>query len=140
MTMADELQKLHTLHEQGALTDDEYAQAKQRVLEGLDAAAPKIEKPAATAAPSTLKRFRRSLNDRWIGGVCGGLAEITQVPAWTWRILFVLTALLHGLGIVVYILLWIFVPAQLPALPAPQEVAPPVPPSPPPAAPPTQGS
>ena len=37
---------------------------------------------------------------------------MTSIPSWSWRILFILTALLHGLGVVVYVLLWIFVPRQ----------------------------
>ena len=111
MTMADELQKLHTLREQGGLTDEEFTLAKKRLLEGTaDDARPKTE--PAQQRPSVLRQLRRSLTDRWIGGVSGGLGEVTGIPSWSWRILFVLTALLHGLGLVMYILLWIFVPLQ----------------------------
>ena len=131
MTMADELLKLHTLHQQGALTDEEFAAAKKRVFDGEPAAEP----PKYVRPPqSSMKLFQRSTTDRWIGGVCGGLADLTDVPAWTWRILFVLTALIHGIGLIVYILLWIFVPVQNPALPAPA----PTPPAPP-ATPPSPG-
>ena len=62
---------------------------------------------------SALHSLRRALHDRWIGGICGGLALATDIPAWSWRLLFVLMTLLHGLGILVYILLWIFVPLQM---------------------------
>jgi phage shock protein C len=113
MTMADELAKLQTLRENGALTEDEFVLAKQKVLNAKQAEA----KTPAPKATSALQAFTRSLNDRWIGGVCGGLAETTAIPTWTWRILFVLTAFLHGLGILMYVLLWIFVPLQRPALP-----------------------
>ena len=134
MSLADELQKLHELREKGALTEDEYVLAKKRLIDGEPVGVPpKIEKPRPAYEPS-LKRFKRSLTDRWIGGVCGGLADLTDVPAWTWRILFVLTALIHGIGLIVYILLWIFVPVQNPALPAPA----PTPPAPP-ATPPSPG-
>jgi uncharacterized Tic20 family protein len=34
MSIADELQKLHQLHQSGAITDDEYARAKSKVLSG----------------------------------------------------------------------------------------------------------
>src|SRR4051794_1696043 len=108
MNLADDLQKLHTLREQGALTDEEFALAKKRLLDGVaEDPQPKWERPAEPA--STLHQLRRSTTDRWIGGVCGGLAEVTGIPSWSWRILFVLTALLHGVGLVMYILLWIFV-------------------------------
>ena len=111
MSLADDLQKLQNLREQGARTDEEFVLAKKRLLDGAaEAPSPEIKRPSASA--SALRQLRRSLRDRWIGGVCGGLAEVTGIPSWAWRILFVLTALLHGLGIVMYILLWIFVPVQ----------------------------
>jgi phage shock protein C len=111
MNLADELQKLHTLREQGGLTDDEFTLAKKRLLE---ATAEDTTPKAAPACerPSALRQLRRSTTDRWIGGVSGGLGEVTGIPSWTWRILFVLTALLHGVGLVMYILLWIFVPLE----------------------------
>jgi phage shock protein PspC (stress-responsive transcriptional regulator) len=56
--------------------------------------------------------LHRSPTDRWLGGVCGGLDVLTGIPAWSWRILFVLTAFLHGVGLLMYVLLWIFVPVQ----------------------------
>ena len=111
MNLPDDLQKLYNLREQGALTEEEYALAKKRLLEGAaEEHQPKTEKPREPAA--SLNQFKRSLTDRWIGGVCGGLGEMTGIPSWSWRILFVLTALLHGIGVIMYILLWIFVPLQ----------------------------
>ena len=59
-----------------------------------------------------LQTFTRSSNDYWIGGVCGGLGEHTPVPSWTWRLLFVLLFLFYGTGLLIYILLWIFVPPK----------------------------
>lgn len=118
MNLADELQKLHALREQGGLTEEEFTLAKKRLLDGLsESVSPRPARPAEPA--STLRQLRRSSTDRWIGGVCGGLDNVTGIPAWSWRILFVLTALLHGVGLVMYLLLWIFVPLQLPALPSP---------------------
>ena len=68
--------------------------------------------PATAQSNSFLNQFRLSTTDKWIGGICGGLATLTNVPAWSWRILFLMTALLHGIGVLVYVLLWIFVPVQ----------------------------
>ena len=111
MPLPDDLEKLHNLREQGALTEEEFTLAKKRLLEGAaDDVKPKAEKPCEPAR--SLNQFRRSNTDRWLGGVCGGLAEMTGIPSWSWRILFVLTAFLHGLGLIMYVLLWIFVPAQ----------------------------
>ena len=112
MPLPDELEKLNALHERGALTDDEFALAKKRLLE----CAPDTGS-RASARPSepqsTLNRLHRSITDRWIGGVCGGLGELSGIPSWSWRILFVLTAFLHGLGLLMYVLLWIFLPKQV---------------------------
>jgi len=136
MDWAEQLEKLQQLHQKGALTDQEYAAAKARVIRDLG---PTPSEQAAQAArivveqgQSAFKQLKRSLTDRWFGGVAGGLAVATTIPTWAWRILFVLTAFLHGLGILMYILLWIFVPLERPmavAMPAPQDAPPPVPPA-----------
>ncbi len=42
----------------------------------------------------SLRSFHRSQTDRQLGGICGGLAEITPIPAWVYRVLFVLFLLL----------------------------------------------
>jgi phage shock protein PspC (stress-responsive transcriptional regulator) len=44
------------------------------------------------------------------GGVCSGLAYFTGTPVWAWRAGFVVTSLLVGGGVVVYIILWCFMP------------------------------
>lgn len=108
MDLADQLQKLQSLREQGVLTEEEFTLAKKRVLDGAAAQ----NSPANAQSNSFLNQFRLSTTDKWIGGICGGLATLTNVPAWSWRILFLMTALLHGIGVLVYVLLWIFVPVQ----------------------------
>ena len=110
MDLADQLQKLQTLREQGALSEEEFTLAKQRVLQG---SASSGTPPSPPPHSSTLHQLKRSLTDRWIGGVCGGLATLSNMPSWTWRILFLLTTLLHGAGIVAYLLMWIFVPLNV---------------------------
>ena len=59
-----------------------------------------------------LQNFTKSEKDHWIGGVCGGLGEHTPIPSWAWRLLFVLLFVVYGTGLLIYILLWIFVPRQ----------------------------
>jgi signal transduction histidine kinase/phage shock protein PspC (stress-responsive transcriptional regulator) len=56
------------------------------------------------------RRIERSTSDRWIAGICGGLAEHFGQPAWIFRLAFVGTALIGGAGIVAYALLWLFLP------------------------------
>ena len=59
-----------------------------------------------------LNEFRLSTTDSAIGGVCGGLAKYTGSPAWFIRMMFVESVLFLGIGILPYILLWIFVPNE----------------------------
>jgi phage shock protein C len=58
-----------------------------------------------------LQKLTKSPQDNWIGGVCGGLGEHTSIPSWCWRFLFSVMFLFFGFGLILYILLWIFVPA-----------------------------
>ncbi len=104
MSVADEVRKLTELRDQGILSEQEYAQAKARALGN---AAPESA-PAAASVP--LGHFRRALHDRWLGGVCGGLAVLTGMESWLWRLLFVFSFCFAGVGFIPYVLLWIFVP------------------------------
>ena len=104
MSIADDLHSLEQLHQRGSLSDAEFAQAKARLLET-------GELPAATKLGG-INWLRRSLSDRWIAGVCGGLAVITGLESWVWRLLFALTLFAGGAGLVIYVLLWIFVPTE----------------------------
>lgn len=81
MSLADQLAKLQTLREQGALSEEEFTLAKKRVIEGVEPETPhESAAPSATHAPSALHQLRRSTRDRWIGGVCGGLGDMTSIP------------------------------------------------------------
>jgi phage shock protein C len=104
MSNAAEIERLAELHRQGTLNDEEFARAKARVLGAGDAAA-----PPSSVAVNTL---RRSRTDRWLGGVCAGLARISGLESWIWRLLFTILALFGGTGVVAYLLLWIFVPEE----------------------------
>jgi len=112
MALCDELAKLEELHQRGALTDDEFARAKSHLLEGAATATPTPPPPPPPAAIAAINALRRSAGDRWIAGVCGGLAIATGVESWVWRLLFVLLLLCGGAGLVLYVLMWIFVPSE----------------------------
>lgn len=49
---------------------------------------------------------------RWIAGVCSGLARRFGVSAGTMRLVFVLSCLLPGPQFVLYIALWILMPSE----------------------------
>src|SRR5712691_12955320 len=56
--------------------------------------------------------FRRG-KERILGGVCSGLAEGLRIdPLWV-RLGFVLLAFLHGVGLRIYIALWLVMPEQV---------------------------
>jgi phage shock protein C len=109
MALSDELTKLQELHQRGVLTDEEFSRAKARLLDESPAPAATSTPPPAVAAINAL---RRSGTDRWIGGVCGGIARATGVDSWVWRLLFALLVFCAGAGVVLYLLLWIFVPTE----------------------------
>jgi len=104
MTISDELHKLDEMRQRGVLSEEEFARAKAHVLEG----GPTTPPPSIAA----INAFRRSVSDRWIGGVCGGIARSTGVASWFWRLLFVVLFCFVGAGLLAYILLWIFVPSE----------------------------
>ena len=49
---------------------------------------------------------------RWIAGVCSGLARRFGVSAGTMRLIFVLSCLLPGPQVLLYIALWILMPSE----------------------------
>lgn len=105
MSLADELGRLSDLRQSGALTEQEYTRAKERLLNS---------QGAQTFTPFTpsINTFRRSRHDRWIAGVCGGIAQATGLESWIWRLFFTVLLLCGGAGILVYFLLAIFVPSE----------------------------
>lgn len=112
MNDADELNKLADLHARGVLNDEEFAKAKARLLGGQ--ASSGTGAAAAAAAPNlgAVNGLRRARLDRWVGGVCGGIARATGLDSWVWRLIFTVLFLAFGSGILLYILLWIFVPEE----------------------------
>lgn len=69
---------------------------------------------AATPAAETKKKrgqFYRNPNDKFIGGVCSGLANYLDVDPAVVRLLFAIFGF-GGWGFLIYIALWIFVPAK----------------------------
>lgn len=59
-----------------------------------------------------LKKLTRSITNRQIAGVCAGLAEFFGIDVTIIRVIFVLSALFGGSGLVIYIAMWILVPEQ----------------------------
>ena len=125
MIVSEEIKRLHELHQAGALSDVEFAQAKARVLAQAEAEPPYAQPPYSALPDEKLSsggsgadlvqelgRLRRTRGDRWFGGVCGGLGKASGMESWIWRLVFALFALTFGFGVVIYLLLWIFVPEE----------------------------
>ena len=116
MSIADELDKLNTLQDRGVITSDEFLKLKTRLVHGDTVPAPDAPGAASSGltgwAPPSAATLRRSRDDRWLGGVCGGLSRWLGVESWLSRLAFALLFLLWGTGFVFYILLWIFVPDE----------------------------
>jgi phage shock protein C len=56
--------------------------------------------------------LRRSRTDRWVGGVCGGLAEFFGISVFWFRLAFVILLIPGGLpGLVPYLVMWIIIPS-----------------------------
>ena len=104
MGITDDLERLAELHRSGALSDSEFTSAKAHAL---------ASTPNGTdGLVDGLHALRRSRSDRWLGGVCGGLATATGSPSWLWRLLFVALVGCGGTGLIAYLLLWIFLPKE----------------------------
>ena len=130
MNISDEIKRLHELHQAGALSDAEFEQAKAKVLA---ASTVNLNKPAGSTAGGTagstagsthaagpgngdfvseIGQLRRTRADRWLGGVCGGLGRISGMESWIWRVVFSVFTCFFGAGLLIYLLMWIFVPEE----------------------------
>jgi phage shock protein PspC (stress-responsive transcriptional regulator) len=58
------------------------------------------------------KKLYRSVTDKMLGGVCGGLAEYFSIDPVLIRLIFVLAVIFGGSGILAYIILWIVIPQK----------------------------
>ena len=69
------------------------------------------EQPPYEPTPRPARRLVRSRDDRWLSGVCGGVAEYAGVDANLVRLLVILgTVLGFGSLLVAYVAAWILMP------------------------------
>ena len=59
-----------------------------------------------------MTRRARPRNDRWIAGVCSGLARRFGVSSGVMRLIFVLSCLLPGPQFIIYLILWALMPNE----------------------------
>jgi phage shock protein PspC (stress-responsive transcriptional regulator)/heme/copper-type cytochrome/quinol oxidase subunit 2 len=60
---------------------------------------------------TTRGKFLRNTSDKLVSGVCSGLANYLNIDPAVIRILFIVFAI-NGIGLLIYILLWVIVPAS----------------------------
>lgn len=60
----------------------------------------------------TSKRLTRSTRDAQLAGVCAGLANYFSVDPTLVRLLFIVLTLAGGPGLLLYIILWLVIPAS----------------------------
>lgn len=71
------------------------------------------EEPLYVNPGTRRKKFFRNPEDRIIGGVCGGFgAYLDTDPVW-FRVLFVVMALMFGIGAFIYLALWLALPSAV---------------------------
>jgi phage shock protein PspC (stress-responsive transcriptional regulator) len=58
------------------------------------------------------KKLYRSRKDRWVAGVCAGLAEYFGIDPIIVRIVVLLLILSAGAGLLAYIIAWLVVPEE----------------------------
>lgn len=58
------------------------------------------------------EKLYRSRRVRVFGGVAGGLAQYFNIDPIIVRVLFVIVTIFHGMGLLLYIILWIVVPEE----------------------------
>ncbi len=68
---------------------------------------------AETVQISTNKSFFLSTQDRKIAGVCAGLGEFFEIDPVIFRIIFVVLSFLGGVGILLYLILWLVAPKRV---------------------------
>lgn len=98
----------------GRPEDFEGEEIKEKTFNGSSSTAGNTNQQQAQAqAPpkQSRGRFYRDSNDKFIGGVCSGLASYLNVDPAVVRLLFAIFLFL-GWGFLIYIVLWIFVPQK----------------------------
>ena len=67
------------------------------------------------------KKFFRSITEKKIAGICGGLGEYFDIDPTIVRLIWVALVLAAGTGILAYLIAWIIVPKE-PAVKAAAQV------------------
>lgn len=60
------------------------------------------------------RKLTRSRDDRWIAGICGGIADHTGIDATLIRVILVIATILGaGSLALIYLICWLIIPKEL---------------------------
>ena len=62
--------------------------------------------------PNTSLRLHRSGSQRWLAGVCGGIADYVGMTPTSARLLWIVFSLLPGPLWILYVVLWVALPEE----------------------------
>ncbi len=80
--------------------------AKEEILESKI-----ISHPVEVKTGDSPKRLTRNIHKKIFGGICSGLADYFEISNFVMRFFWVILSLFYGVGIVIYVLLWISLPS-----------------------------
>ena len=63
-----------------------------------------------TSNPGVRPKLRRVKGKHWLGGVCAGVGYWLGIATWLVRLVWAILVLAYGFGLLLYLLLWIFMP------------------------------
>jgi len=58
------------------------------------------------------ERLVRTREERMVGGVCAGLGSYLRIDPMLVRVFFVLLTLAEGVGVILYLVLWLIIPGE----------------------------
>jgi len=101
-------------HSMGRVEDFEKADAEEKAAASSTSTASSGSYQKETAQPKRAKgRLYRDSSDKFLGGVCAGIANYMNVDPAIVRLIFaIITFGGFGMGILIYILLWIILPVR----------------------------
>ena len=67
---------------------------------------------SASSEKRTARRLYRSLRNKKIAGICGGLGDYFNIDPTIFRLLWIFLLLFYGTGILIYLILWIVIPQE----------------------------
>jgi phage shock protein PspC (stress-responsive transcriptional regulator) len=65
------------------------------------------------APKKRLRDLKRNETDAQLAGICSSISEHYDIPIWISRASFVLLGIADGIGVIIYIVLWIFMPSEV---------------------------